>query len=80
MNIYSFIISMLAWSPAKTPCWMHGLTSAIAVLRESQVFADDDLNYNFIIENEKGVDMLRPNRETIGVLAGDQANIDMTNE
>ena len=50
---------------------MHGLTSAIEVLRESQVFADDDLNYNFIIENEKGVDMLRPNRETIGVLAGD---------
>ena len=40
-------------------CWMKGLRSALAVLRTSQVFADHQLNYNMIIENEKGVDMLR---------------------
>lgn len=59
---------------------MYGLTSALAVLRQSQFFSDDNLNYNLILENKKGVDMLRPNRERIGALAGDQANIDMTDE
>ena len=61
-------------------CWMNGLTAAISCLKESNVFTDDELNYNLILQNEPGVDLLRPHRKTIGVLAGDQAMIDLEDE
>ena len=52
-------------------CWMHGLTSARSVLRQSGIFATHELDYNLILQNEKEVDMLKPDGKTIGVLAGD---------
>jgi len=54
---------------------MNGLTAAICCLKESNVFTDDELNYNLILQSELRVDLLRPHRKTIGVLAGDQAMI-----
>ena len=59
-------------------CWLHGLSAAHSVLLQSGIFTGDELNYNKILQDEKGVDTLRPDKETIGVLAGDQAHINLT--
>ena len=61
-------------------CWMHELTATIRCLKESNVFTDDELNYNLILQSDLGVDLLRPHRKTIGVLAGVQAMIDIEDE
>ena len=59
---------------------MHGLSAARSVLLQSEIFEVDELDYNKILHDEKGVDTLRPKREMIGVLAGDQARIDLEDE
>lgn len=54
--------------------WMNGRSEAIAALHASRVFKDSDLDIDAIISAaEPGVDMFRPYRKQIGVLAGDRA-------
>ena len=53
-------------------CWEKGRDDAIEILKRGGVFDDDALDIDFIVQHEPGVDMLRPYREQIGVLAGDE--------
>ena len=52
-------------------CWAKGREEALLIL--SGVFSAEELDIKLILHNEPGVDMLRPYREQIGVLAGDRA-------
>ena len=54
-------------------CWNEGRDLAIQSLRASKVFSDEELDIDLICEREPGVDMLRPYRRQVGVLAGDRA-------
>ena len=60
--------------------WNHGLNVAIACLRKSGIFTEEELADNIIGQNEPGVDILKPYRQTIGVLAGDTTRIDLMND
>ena len=53
-------------------CWKQGRDDALAILKESGVFSDAEMDISTIVRDEPGVDMLRPYREQIGVLAGDE--------
>ena len=59
-------------------CWKHGMGAALNCLRDSGIFTDAELSVNTIAANERGVDMLRPYRATVGVRAGDVALVDLT--
>ncbi|KAL7530742.1 hypothetical protein ACHAXR_010378 [Thalassiosira sp. AJA248-18] len=61
-------------------CWNHGLHEALSCLRDSRIFTNAELSVNTILEQEKGVDILRPYRKTIGVLAGDTALVNLLEE
>jgi hypothetical protein len=54
-------------------CWNNGRDQALAILRSAQLFSENELDINHIMETEPGVDMFRPYCRTIGVLAGDRA-------
>ena len=54
-------------------CWNEGRDLTLQSLRASQVFYDEELDIDLICEREPGVDMLRPYRRQVGVLAGDRA-------
>ena len=79
-NVYSWKGDTKVANVNLEACWLHGLTAARAVLQQSGIFDPIELDYNRILQNEKDVDMLRPLGETIGVLAGDQAKIDLLDE
>lgn len=64
----------------ESACWKHGMREAIRCLRESQIFSPDELSTNLILANEPGVDILKPYNQTIGVLAGDTAHIDLSDD
>ena len=54
-------------------CWTDGKNRALNVLRASRAFEECELDISSILSSEPGVDMFRPYRRTIGVLAGDRA-------
>ena len=54
-------------------CWNTGRDAALHILRQSGLFSREELDIDFIISMERGVDMFRPYATTIGVLAGDRA-------
>ena len=61
-------------------CWGHGLREALRCLTDSQIFSHNELSVNYILEKERGVDILKPYNKTIGVLAGDTTQIDLSDE
>lgn len=64
-------------------CWKIGREQSIAYLKESGIFSDDEVNFDYILSNEPGVDMLRPYRTRVGVRAGDRVEYtfaDLDNE
>ena len=79
-NVYSWKGDTKVANVDLEACWLHGLTAARAVLQQSGIFDPIELDYNRILQNENGVDMLQPLGVTIGVLAGDQAEIDLLDE
>ena len=61
-------------------CWDHGLREALRFLRDSQIFSHNELSVNYILEKERGVDILKPYNKTIGVLTSDTTQIDLSDE
>ena len=63
------------WRRAK--CWNDGRDWSIQQLKVSRCFTDLELDIDFILETELGVDMLRPYQVQIGVLSGTQAHYNL---
>ena len=58
-------------------CWNDGKSAALSILKDSSIFSNDELDIELIVQQEPGVDMLRPYRVEVGVLSGDRASHDI---
>jgi hypothetical protein len=58
-------------------CWTEGRKRAFDILRDSRIFDAAELDIEAILIAEPGVDMFRPYRQQIGVLAGDRASYNL---
>ena len=59
-NVYSWKGDTKVANVNLEACWQHGLTAARSVLQQSGIFEPIELDYNQILQEDNGVDMLRP--------------------
>ena len=83
-NTRSWRGAVLITNVDEVKCWTDGCDWALKQLRASGVFTQDDLNINLILENDPGIDMLRPYmivgvRPEFDVHGGTQATYDLVN-